>query len=83
MILYYCRRLDSNALICDCELIWLAQMLKNNNAHTQAIATCDYPGNLKGRSLMSIDPDEFNCSTRQAGMSIPGLRLIRPADKRA
>lgn len=56
-------RLDSNALICDCELIWLAQMLKDNHAHTQAIATCDYPGNLKGRSLMSINTDEFNCNT--------------------
>lgn len=59
-------RLDSNALICDCELIWLAQMLKDNHARTQAIATCDYPGRLKGISLMSINTDEFDCDTRQS-----------------
>ena len=67
MVSVYCRRLDSNALICDCEMIWLAQMLKDNDAHTQAIATCDYPGNLKGRSLMSINTDEFNCNNPNSG----------------
>ncbi|XP_053395477.1 peroxidasin-like isoform X2 [Mercenaria mercenaria] len=54
-------RLDSNALICDCEMVWLAQMLKENLADTQAAATCDHPGNLRGKSLMEINMSEFNC----------------------
>ena len=57
----FSRRLDSNPLVCDCELVWLAKMLKDNLESTQAAATCDYPSNLKGRSLIEIDTSEFNC----------------------
>ncbi|XP_076462560.1 peroxidasin-like isoform X2 [Babylonia areolata] len=54
-------RLDSNALVCDCDMMWLADMLKEKHGYTQAAATCQYPQNLQGRSLMSISKDDFHC----------------------
>ncbi|MGH0131287.1 UNVERIFIED_CONTAM: hypothetical protein FKN15_046242 [Acipenser sinensis] len=37
-------RLDSNGLVCDCELMWLAELMKEyaKNGNTQA-ATCEHP----------------------------------------
>ena len=55
------RRLDSNALVCDCDMMWLADMLKEKHGYTQAAATCEYPHSLQGRSLMSINKDDFHC----------------------
>ncbi|KAK7488478.1 hypothetical protein BaRGS_00020263, partial [Batillaria attramentaria] len=54
-------RLDSNALVCDCDMMWLADMLKENHGYTQAAATCEYPQSLQGRSLMSINKEDFHC----------------------
>ncbi|KAL5015945.1 hypothetical protein ScPMuIL_005534 [Solemya velum] len=54
-------RLDSNALVCDCQMLWLAEMLKDQHGDTQAAATCEFPENLQGRSLMSITSEDFNC----------------------
>ncbi|KAL8583777.1 hypothetical protein ACOMHN_036412 [Nucella lapillus] len=54
-------RLDSNALVCDCDMMWLADMLKEKHGYTQAAATCQYPQSLQGRSLMTIDKDDFHC----------------------
>ncbi|KAL3869555.1 hypothetical protein ACJMK2_042223 [Sinanodonta woodiana] len=58
-------RLDSNALICDCEMVWLAQELREKLSDTQAAATCEFPENLKGKSLTSINVEEFNCKKPQ------------------
>ena len=58
------RRLDSNALVCDCEMLWFAQMLKrrqHSGSRVHAEATCHHPNNLHGRSLMRIDNDDFHC----------------------
>ncbi|XP_070195291.1 peroxidasin-like isoform X2 [Littorina saxatilis] len=54
-------RLDSNALVCDCDMMWLADMLKEKHGYTQAAATCEFPQNLQGRSLMTINKDDFRC----------------------
>nr|XP_025044302.1 peroxidasin-like protein [Pelodiscus sinensis] len=56
-------RLDSNALLCDCELMWLAELIKEytRKGNTQAVATCQYPRRLQGRSLASLIVEEFNC----------------------
>ncbi|KAH1176952.1 hypothetical protein KIL84_010654 [Mauremys mutica] len=56
-------RLDSNALVCDCELMWLAELIKEytRNGNTQAAATCEYPKRLHGRSIASVIVEEFNC----------------------
>ena len=57
------RRLDSNALSCDCELLWLADLLKQyaESGNAQAAATCDYPSQLQGRSVATLTAEELNC----------------------
>lgn len=61
------RRLDSNALNCDCELLWLADLLKQyaESGNAQAAATCDYPSRLQGRSVATLTAEELNCGTRE------------------
>ncbi|XP_018121404.1 peroxidasin isoform X2 [Xenopus laevis] len=56
-------RLDSNALHCDCEILWLADLLKiySESGNAQAAATCEYPRGLQGRSVSTITPSELNC----------------------
>ncbi|KAM3932563.1 peroxidasin homolog isoform 2-T2 [Leptodactylus fuscus] len=56
-------RLDSNSLHCDCEILWLADLLKiySESGNAQAAATCEYPRRLQGRSLSTITPAELNC----------------------
>ncbi|XP_048209431.1 LOW QUALITY PROTEIN: peroxidasin homolog [Perognathus longimembris pacificus] len=56
-------RLDSNALRCDCEILWLADLLKTyaQSGNTQAAATCEYPRRIQGRSVATITPAELNC----------------------
>ncbi|KAG8567085.1 hypothetical protein GDO81_013493 [Engystomops pustulosus] len=57
------RRLDSNPLFCDCELMWLVDLLhtftERSSSHTAA--TCEHPVNLRGTSLSSLSADQFNC----------------------
>ena len=62
-----CRRLDSNALNCDCELLWLADLLKQyaESGNAQAAATCDYPSRLQGRSVATLTAEELNCGTER------------------
>uniref|UniRef100_A0A8C5CYE6 Peroxidasin n=1 Tax=Gadus morhua TaxID=8049 RepID=A0A8C5CYE6_GADMO len=56
-------RLDSNMLNCDCELLWLADLLKqySESGNAQAAATCDHPGRLQGRSVATLSAQELNC----------------------
>ncbi|KAG7177543.1 Peroxidasin-like 6, partial [Homarus americanus] len=54
-------RLDSNALVCDCQLMWLAQMVKEKQHTTQVAATCQFPSVLQGKSLTSLNDSEFQC----------------------
>uniref|UniRef100_A0A8C1CWW3 Peroxidasin n=1 Tax=Cyprinus carpio carpio TaxID=630221 RepID=A0A8C1CWW3_CYPCA len=56
-------RLDSNSLHCDCELLWLADLLKQyaESGNAQAAATCDYPSRLHGRSVATLTAEELNC----------------------
>jgi len=48
-------RLDSNALVCDCGMMWLSDMLKDG--HLQAAVTCDQPSSMAGQSLLSVLDD--------------------------
>uniref|UniRef100_A0A452TKP2 Lactoperoxidase n=1 Tax=Ursus maritimus TaxID=29073 RepID=A0A452TKP2_URSMA len=59
------RRLDSNALVCDCDLMWLGELMQGyaRNGQTQAAATCEYPRSLQGRSIASLTVEEFNCES--------------------
>uniref|UniRef100_A0A4W3HGG3 Peroxidasin n=1 Tax=Callorhinchus milii TaxID=7868 RepID=A0A4W3HGG3_CALMI len=56
-------RLDSNNLNCNCDLMWLAEMLQQyaESGNTQAAATCEYPRRLQGRSVATVTAEEFNC----------------------
>ncbi|XP_047638684.1 peroxidasin homolog isoform X3 [Phacochoerus africanus] len=56
-------RLDSNALRCDCEILWLADLLKTyaRSGNAQAAATCEYPRRIQGRSVATITPEELDC----------------------
>ncbi|XP_043926194.1 peroxidasin homolog isoform X2 [Protopterus annectens] len=56
-------RLDSNELQCDCDLLWLADFLRNyaKAGNAQAAATCEYPRRLQGRSVATITAEELNC----------------------
>lgn len=61
------RRLDSNSLNCDCELLWLADLLKQyaESGNAQAAATCDYPSRLQGRSVATLTAEELNCGMKK------------------
>ncbi|KAK3796951.1 hypothetical protein RRG08_032253 [Elysia crispata] len=56
-------RLDSNALVCDCGIMWLHDMLEEKRGSTQAAVTCTQPANLRGRSLMTIPKEYFQCES--------------------
>ncbi|XP_057353469.1 peroxidasin homolog isoform X2 [Manis pentadactyla] len=56
-------RLDSNSLHCDCEILWLADLLKTyaESGNAQAAATCEHPLRIQGRSVATITPEELDC----------------------
>nr|XP_020665436.1 peroxidasin homolog [Pogona vitticeps] len=56
-------RLDSNALVCDCDLMWLSELLKKYaiQGNAQTAATCESPRELQGRSIVTLNIQEFNC----------------------
>ncbi|XP_044118085.1 peroxidasin homolog isoform X2 [Neovison vison] len=56
-------RLDSNALRCDCGILWLAELLRTyaQSGHAQAAATCEHPRRVQGRSVASVTPEELDC----------------------
>jgi len=55
--IYIClnRQLDSNALVCDCEMMWLSDMLKDG--HLQAAVTCDQPSSMAGKQFSQVIND--------------------------
>lgn len=57
------RRLDSNALRCDCAILWLADLLRTyaQSGHAQAAATCEHPRRVQGRSVATVTPEELDC----------------------
>lgn len=55
------RRLDSNALVCDCEMVWLVKMLKEQMKDTQTAAICQQPQDMQGKSLAMMTDLDFHC----------------------
>ncbi|XP_076650032.1 peroxidasin [Halictus rubicundus] len=53
-------RLDRNALVCDCDLVWLVQRLQHKPSEMAAV--CQSPVEMKGRSLTAMSPDDFHCT---------------------
>jgi hypothetical protein len=66
-----CRRLDSNALVCDCEMVWLVQMLQDKLKGTQAAATCQYPIAMQGKSLTAMTETDFHCGEYHRNTEAP------------
>ncbi|XP_075032781.1 peroxidasin homolog [Mixophyes fleayi] len=67
-------RLDSNPFFCDCELVWLVDLLRKltERSSTQTAATCEHPIHLRGKSVSLLSADQFNCD-------IPRI-LLEPRD---
>ncbi|ODM97862.1 Peroxidasin [Orchesella cincta] len=53
-------RLDSNALICDCSIMSLAQMLAEH-PDAEAAAYCEQPLSMHGKSVMTINDLGIRC----------------------
>lgn len=59
------RRLDSNLLTCDCDILWLVNVLKKSHDSGdvgQFAATCQFPVEMSGKSLMEMSEADFHCS---------------------
>lgn len=59
------RRLDSNLLTCDCDIMWLVNVLKKNHDLVEAgqyAATCQFPAEMTGKSLMEMTEADLHCS---------------------
>nr|XP_049708336.1 peroxidasin [Helicoverpa armigera] len=53
-------RLDSNALICDCSMMWLVQMMASHN-EMFIDATCYQPSRVTGMPLSLLEVRDFDC----------------------
>ncbi|CAL9705027.1 unnamed protein product [Knipowitschia caucasica] len=53
--------IQSESLLCDCQLHWLPTWLSSRNLHTGVNATCAHPENLKGSSVFQVPPRSFVC----------------------
>ena len=61
LFLFFHSRLDSNPLNCTCEILWLTRLLKQT-PNTENAATCQEPEHLRGKPLVRLTPQNFNCS---------------------
>ncbi|XP_043287207.1 peroxidasin isoform X2 [Venturia canescens] len=53
-------RLDSNALVCDCDLVWLVERLREKPPR-ETTAVCESPPEMRGRSLDAMTSFDFHC----------------------
>lgn len=53
--------MDSNALVCDCAMISLAQMLVQH-PDTLAAATCQQPVSMQGKPIIALKDMNLHCS---------------------
>jgi slit protein 2 len=57
--------LARNPLICDCNLLWLSEMLENKPIETSG-AKCEKPRRLVKRRLSMLQPNKFRCKASEA-----------------
>ncbi|XP_064606178.1 LOW QUALITY PROTEIN: leucine-rich repeats and immunoglobulin-like domains protein 2 [Liolophura sinensis] len=53
--------LNSSNLLCDCKLSWLPVWLKRAGFESSVNGICAHPEWLKGKSIFTIDQDDFKC----------------------
>uniref|UniRef100_F6QKQ3 Ig-like domain-containing protein n=1 Tax=Ciona intestinalis TaxID=7719 RepID=F6QKQ3_CIOIN len=56
-------RINSAAFLCDCQLAWFSQWLRDSNINTRSEGNCRcfHPPKLKGRRVVNIGSNEFEC----------------------
>ncbi|XP_015185112.1 PREDICTED: peroxidasin [Polistes dominula] len=53
-------RLDSNELICDCNVLWLVERMEERPTDEMS-AVCKYPNEMKGKALKTMTSKDFHC----------------------
>uniref|UniRef100_A0A803WCM4 Leucine rich repeats and immunoglobulin like domains 2 n=1 Tax=Ficedula albicollis TaxID=59894 RepID=A0A803WCM4_FICAL len=53
--------LNTSSLLCDCQLKWLPQWLRESRLLQAGTVSCAHPEWLAGQSLLSVHPDDFVC----------------------
>ncbi|CAB0039484.1 unnamed protein product [Trichogramma brassicae] len=71
-------RLEGNALVCDCELLWLLEKAKDGS---EVSAECREPRHLRGRKLSDATPADFQCKKRPVIMEEPEDVQVTPGDR--
>lgn len=61
ILLFVCRRLDSNPLVCDCNLKWLRTFVTSATHLMEVAATCLEPAELSGIAISEVEPQDFGC----------------------
>lgn len=54
-------RLDSNEIVCNCNILWLLKLLKKS-AYIEAEINCKHPANVRGKSLSDLNESDLDCS---------------------
>ena len=72
----YCSRLDSNPLVCNCNLRWLKAYATNNTHLMEVAATCSEPENLKGIAITDVRDEDFHCCKFFVHLVLPSALII-------
>lgn len=54
-------RLDNNEIACNCNVLWLLNLLKKST-YIEAEITCKYPTELTGKKLSDLNEADLDCS---------------------
>lgn len=65
--------IDSKDLICDCNLTWFYEWLRDNTVRSKStveydqdsVMRCAYPASLRGRNLLDLNQHNFTCCKRE------------------
>ena len=79
MVVMESLKFNSSSFLCDCKLAWLPQWLRAKVFHNSVVAKCQHPKDLKGKSIFSIDPENFKCD----GNTLKPVISISPMSRKA
>ena len=58
---FYCRRLDGNPLICNCNLKWFIEFAYNDATSIHLAATCSSPSKFEKKHIKLITNEDIQC----------------------